>query len=98
SRRKIFEKEFSEALALADRVVLAGVNQPEKVPEEERLSVKKVVDEVNRLDGRDRALLIEESEDIAPYVAQNSASGDVVLVMSNGSFNGVPEKILRALD
>jgi len=98
SRRKIFEKEFSEALALADRVVLAGLNQPEKVPEEERLSVKQVVDEVNRMDRGDRAVVIEKDEDIAPYVAQNGASGDVVLVMSNGSFNGVPEKILRALD
>jgi UDP-N-acetylmuramate-alanine ligase len=42
-------------------------------------------------------VLIEEPDSIARHVADNSARGDVVLVMSNGGFGGVQEKILDLL-
>ena len=97
SRRNIFEREFAEALALADRVVLAGLYQPEKVPEPERLSVTTVMREINRLRDERHALVIEKSQDIAAHIAKNATTGDIVLVMSNGAFDGVQEKILHAL-
>jgi UDP-N-acetylmuramate: L-alanyl-gamma-D-glutamyl-meso-diaminopimelate ligase len=96
SRRNIFEREFSQTLALADRVVVAGLHQPEKVPAGERLSVEKVVDEINRCGAR-RAVVIEKADHIASYVAENAAPNDIVIVMSNGGFDGVQEKILQAL-
>ena len=37
SKRNIFKKEFAAALALADKTIVAGVYQPERVPEGERL-------------------------------------------------------------
>jgi len=97
SRRRIFEREFSQALSSADRVVLAGLYQPEKIPEGERLAPATVVGEINRLCGDSRAVFIEKTADIPPYVAQEARSGDVILVMSNGGFDGVQEKILKAL-
>jgi UDP-N-acetylmuramate: L-alanyl-gamma-D-glutamyl-meso-diaminopimelate ligase len=96
SRRNIFEEEFSASLALADRVVLAGLHQPEKIPQEQRLSVEKVVDGINR-HRTGRALIIEKTDRIASYLAENAAPNDIVVVMSNGGFDGVQEKILRAL-
>ena len=96
SRRNIFEQEFSQSLTLADRVILAGLHQPEKIPEGERLSVEKVVDGINRAAPR-RALVIEKTDDIASYVAANAAPNDIVIVMSNGGFDGVQDKLLRAL-
>ncbi len=97
SRRKIFEHAFAQALALADRVIVAELYLPEKVPEEERLSVQKVIDEVNRTCGDQRAALIADAQDIATSVAKNAVAGDIILVMSNGAFGGVHEKILKAL-
>jgi len=97
SKRNIFEKEFAAALALADRVLVAGVFQPEKVPEGERLSVDSLVEEANRLSGERRALVVESAGEIAAHVGQNARAGDVLLVMSNGGFDGVHEKILQAL-
>jgi UDP-N-acetylmuramate: L-alanyl-gamma-D-glutamyl-meso-diaminopimelate ligase len=96
SRRKIFEREFAEALAVADRVIIGGLYLPEKVPEAERLSVTNVVDGINQRGGA-RALQIVEAAEIAAYVARNAAPGDIILVMSNGAFAGVHEKILQAL-
>ena len=51
SKRNIFEREFAHALARADRTIVAGVYQPEKIPESERLSVPNVIAEINRCAG-----------------------------------------------
>jgi UDP-N-acetylmuramate: L-alanyl-gamma-D-glutamyl-meso-diaminopimelate ligase len=96
SRRNIFEREFAQTLALADRVVVAGLHQPEKVPELERLSVERVVQAINGV-GQRRAVVIEKAEAIASYVGENAAPNDIVVVMSNGGFDGVQDKILQAL-
>jgi UDP-N-acetylmuramate: L-alanyl-gamma-D-glutamyl-meso-diaminopimelate ligase len=97
SKRNIFEKEFAAALALADITIVAAVYQPEKIPEAQRLSVDHMVGEINRVGGSRQALTLPDSLAIAEYVARNSRAGDVLLVMSNGGFDGVHEKILRAL-
>ncbi|HJU63287.1 MAG TPA: UDP-N-acetylmuramate:L-alanyl-gamma-D-glutamyl-meso-diaminopimelate ligase [Candidatus Binatia bacterium] len=96
SRRNIFEREFAHTLALADRIVVAGLYQPEKVPEPERLSTQKIVDTVNGA-GLQRAVVIEKADAIASYVGNNTVAGDIVIVMSNGGFDGVQDKILQAL-
>jgi UDP-N-acetylmuramate: L-alanyl-gamma-D-glutamyl-meso-diaminopimelate ligase len=97
SRRKIFEREFARALAEADRVVVAGLYQPDKIPAEDRLSPAAVVAEVNRLRGDRRAVFMERAAEIAAHVGERAQAGDVILVMSNGGFDGIQEKILAAL-
>jgi UDP-N-acetylmuramate: L-alanyl-gamma-D-glutamyl-meso-diaminopimelate ligase len=97
SRRRIFEHEFSEALGCADRVVVAGLYQPSRIPETDRLSPAELVGEINRALGDSRAVFIEQARDIPPYVARHASPGDVILIMSNGGFDGVQEKILQAL-
>jgi UDP-N-acetylmuramate: L-alanyl-gamma-D-glutamyl-meso-diaminopimelate ligase len=97
SRRNIFEQEFAAALALADEIVVGGLYMPEKVPEGARLSVTNVVEEANRLRGDRAAVALEQPQDIAAHVASRASSGDIVLVMSNGAFGGVHQKILEAL-
>jgi UDP-N-acetylmuramate: L-alanyl-gamma-D-glutamyl-meso-diaminopimelate ligase len=83
-------------LGLADRIVIGDVYLPEKVPENERLSVANVIDGINRKGGA-RAVQIVDAGEIAAYVASNAAAGDIVLIMSNGAFGGVHEKILQTL-
>lgn len=97
SRRNIFECEFARALALADRVILSGLHQPEKIPEPERLSVQRVIESINQAAGNERALLINGGDNIALRVAAEAVPGDIILVMSNGGFDGVQDKILAAL-
>jgi UDP-N-acetylmuramate: L-alanyl-gamma-D-glutamyl-meso-diaminopimelate ligase len=95
SRRNIFEREFAQALALADEIILAGIHQPDKIPQGERLSVERVVDAINHSGGKKRARVIAGPDDIVAYVARNAAAGDIILVMSNGGFGGIQEKISR---
>jgi UDP-N-acetylmuramate-alanine ligase len=40
---------------------------------------------------------VEQSAEIPSLIASEARPGDIVLVMSNGGFNGVQEKILQAL-
>jgi len=97
SRRNIFEREYAHALVQADRVIISDLYQPEKVAAADRLSVARVVAEINHLAGAQRAVTFADAQQIADYVSTYGAAGDVVLVMSNGAFGGVQDKILRAL-
>ncbi|MGH7767034.1 MAG: UDP-N-acetylmuramate:L-alanyl-gamma-D-glutamyl-meso-diaminopimelate ligase [Candidatus Binatia bacterium] len=98
SRRRIFAREFPSALGLADRVVIAGLFQPEKIAPEDRLHPEEVVEEINRGSGNGKAVAIERADDIAQYIGREAVRGDVILVMSNGGFDGVQEKILKSLN
>ena len=97
SRRNIFEREFALALSLADRVVVSGLHQPEKIPEAERLSVERVVELINQSNGHEQAVVINGADNIAAHVSARASAGDIILVMSNGAFDGVQDKILLGL-
>ena len=97
SKRNLFEREFAAALALADGILIAPVYQPEKIPDGERLSVDHVVREINRICGDDRARKAESAADIASVLARDARPGDIALVMSNGGFDNVHERILESL-
>ena len=46
-RRKVLEDDLVESLRLADRVMLAGVYQQQRIPDAERLHPEDVVDALN---------------------------------------------------
>jgi UDP-N-acetylmuramate: L-alanyl-gamma-D-glutamyl-meso-diaminopimelate ligase len=95
SRRKVFQREFTEALAEADEVILAGVFGAERIPEGERMSPEEVVASL-RAAGRP-AECVPEVDDIVARLAATCRKGDLVLLMSNGGFGGIQEKLRVAL-
>jgi UDP-N-acetylmuramate: L-alanyl-gamma-D-glutamyl-meso-diaminopimelate ligase len=95
SCRRVFQADFVRALAGADRVVLPAVFRS-TVPEGERLSAEQIVEELQRT-GVD-ARYIPAVDDIVRTVARDSREGDLVVVMSNGGFDDIHQKLLTALD
>ncbi len=95
SRRNVFQHEFAKSLARADRVIVASPYLAEKIPDAERLDSAAVADEVNNI-GTD-ARHIPDADAIAAFIVENAASGDVLLIMSNGGFGGLHGKLLTAL-
>jgi UDP-N-acetylmuramate: L-alanyl-gamma-D-glutamyl-meso-diaminopimelate ligase len=95
SRRNIFQKEFPPAFAEADFSLIAPVFNAEKLSDEERLDVAKVVADIRAL-GKE-AENPDGVDAIVARVAALAREGDVVLVMSNGGFGGIHGKILQAL-
>ncbi len=95
SRRKVFQREFTAALSGADEVILAGVFGVEKIPVQERLSPEEMAAEL-RASGRP-AQVIPEVDGIVSRLSETCRVGDLVLVMSNGGFGGIQEKLKNAL-
>ena len=95
SRRNIHQQALVRALEHADVAIIAGVDTPGKVPAPERLDPEVVAAELSER-GRD-ARFIEKVGDIVADVAARARPGDVLLIMSNGGFGGIHEKILAAL-
>jgi UDP-N-acetylmuramate: L-alanyl-gamma-D-glutamyl-meso-diaminopimelate ligase len=94
-RRKVFENDLASALATADGTVLGAVNRAALLDDMERLSPARVLATV-RAAGR-KAEGFESADEISEYLAQETQPGDVVLVMSNGSFDGLCGKLLGKL-
>jgi len=90
-RRKVLEDDLVASLRLADRVVLAGVFQQQRIPEDERLHPEDVVCALNAAGSK--AELCSDVEAIVNSIAPQLASGDVVAILSNGGFDGIYEKL-----
>ena len=95
SCRRVFHADFVRALSGADRVVLPAVFRS-TLPEDQRLSAEQVIDELKAA-GVD-ARYIPAVEDIVKNVARDARAGDLVVVMSNGGFDDIHQKLLRALE
>lgn len=95
SRRNIFKDQFIEALSRADRVIIGGVFRSEKIPESERLDVGLIADTLMRK-GTD-AHYIPKTELLLEFVLRNIVANDVVLIMSNGVFDNLPQRLIDGL-
>ncbi len=90
-RRKVLEHDLIASLALADRVILAGVYQQQRISDAERLHPEDVVAALN-LAGTPAELHPGVAE-IVDTLAPQLQSGDVVAILSNGGFDGIYEKL-----
>ena len=94
-RRKVFQDALPKALAVADRVILGGVFRAQQVGEESRMDPEAVAASVRAL-GKD-AHVIASSDAIAALLASEARPGDLLLIMSNGNFDGLCEKLVNRL-
>ncbi|HLA40364.1 MAG TPA: cyanophycin synthetase, partial [Candidatus Glassbacteria bacterium] len=94
-RRKVFEEELVEALALADQVIVAEVYRSQKIAEHERLEPAKVIQGLQA-----RGIVAEfggTPQQILESLPARLQHGDVVIAMSNGAFGGIHRRLLEAL-
>jgi UDP-N-acetylmuramate: L-alanyl-gamma-D-glutamyl-meso-diaminopimelate ligase len=94
-RRKIFQDALTDSLAVADGIVLGPVDRPHLLADSERLSPDAIA-ETLRSRGR-AANAFPSADKIADHLAENVKPGDLVMVMSNGSFGGLCGKLLERL-
>jgi UDP-N-acetylmuramate: L-alanyl-gamma-D-glutamyl-meso-diaminopimelate ligase len=97
-RRRVLQGDLARSLALADEIIVAGVFRSETVPENERLELPELAADIQKHGSRAR--LIADADGIVQTIAPEMRSGDVVVILSNGGFGGIYEKLparLRAL-
>lgn len=95
SRRNLLQSELEDSLSQADGVFISEVPNPEKVPDGELLDVESVIE---NLSSRGKEAFIGlSSNDIVNKLIPLTSSGDTIVVLSNGGFGGIHEKLLDAL-
>jgi UDP-N-acetylmuramate: L-alanyl-gamma-D-glutamyl-meso-diaminopimelate ligase len=95
TRRAVFQNDLPPALALADRVVLTQVARKDQLAADAGLDAEKVVLDTRKLGPE--TWYEPDADAIASLIERESRSGDVVAILSNGSFGGLIEKLLTRL-
>jgi UDP-N-acetylmuramate: L-alanyl-gamma-D-glutamyl-meso-diaminopimelate ligase len=96
AQRRDLQQSFELALAGADKIVIAGLFHPERYTTDTAISPTQMV-EALRANDREADFIVS-ADDIVIHLLPRLQKGDVVVVMSNGSFGGIHEKLLRRLD
>jgi UDP-N-acetylmuramate: L-alanyl-gamma-D-glutamyl-meso-diaminopimelate ligase len=94
SCRRVFQSDFARALGRADHVILPAVFRS-TLPEDQRLSAEAVIEELKASDVDAR--YIPRTDDIVQTVSREARDGDLVVIMSNGGFDNIHQKLLDAL-
>jgi UDP-N-acetylmuramate: L-alanyl-gamma-D-glutamyl-meso-diaminopimelate ligase len=94
-RRNIFQERLASSFDDADRVIIAAVFAADALPDGERLDVHRLVAELSAR-GR-RAQYVPAVEEISNLLIKETEAGDVIVVMSNGGFDGLIDRLISRL-
>lgn len=92
TKRKIMEDQYAAAFDEADITIIASLHLPEKVNEGDRLSVESLVEKIKRRNKA--AYYIPSVQQIVDFISSQAAGGEHVLIMSNGAFDNIHQKLI----
>ncbi len=95
SRRKVFQNEYAAAFAKADAIFMAQPFDQSKIAEQDRFSTDELLAAL-----RTKGKTAETAADVNGLVDKMrgyARPNDVILIMSNGGFDGIYQKLLSQL-
>jgi UDP-N-acetylmuramate: L-alanyl-gamma-D-glutamyl-meso-diaminopimelate ligase len=95
SMRSVFQKDYPLAFDAADMVCIRKPPLLEKIPANDRFSSEQLVDDLKQR-GKD-AHYFPDTDTIIDYLCAMARPGDMILVMSNGGFDNIHERLLDRL-
>ncbi|MFQ5719192.1 MAG: UDP-N-acetylmuramate--L-alanine ligase [Acidobacteriota bacterium] len=95
SRRGLFQEAYARAFQAADEAIIAPVDHPERAPVGDRLDPERLAADITR--GGTPAVHLPSVAAIVDHVVAHSRAGDVLLVLSNGAFEGIVDRLVRAV-
>jgi len=95
SMRKVFQNIYPLSFDHADIICIRKPPLLEKIPFGERFSSEQLVDDLKNR-GK-KAYYFQDTESIIDFIVKESIAGDVVLIMSNGGFDNIHERLLDLL-
>ncbi len=99
SRRNTFQSMLPTAFGPAHAVYIRRPSLMEKIPEVERINMEKVIQEI-RSGGKDAFLLPDGKtiiENIVGCIKNQPGRKRVIVIMSNGGFDGIFKEIIQAV-
>ena len=95
SVRRVNQDALIDSLLDADVVILTTPYRVEQIPSEERLDVDKVMNSL--IEQNVKANYFPDVTGIVEHLKNNCRLGDIVLIMSNGKFGNIHQRLLDAL-
>ena len=95
SRRNVFQDAYAASFTSADVVILPEPPKMEKIPLHERFSSIKL--KADLTEQGVEAYYFPNNDDLLEGLLALIRPGDVILIMSNGSFDNIQERLIRRL-
>ena len=95
SRRKVFEQPYVEAFSRADMAFLSTPPFRHNDRIEDFMNIQSLLENLRQKGVA--AFAAEGPEALLPIIQDAAQPGDLILIMSNGGFGGIHEKLIRAL-
>jgi UDP-N-acetylmuramate: L-alanyl-gamma-D-glutamyl-meso-diaminopimelate ligase len=95
SRRKVFQEAYPASFGAANEVVMVPPFDADKIPEAERFDSAALVAALRR--NGQKAVLHANADEVVADLSSRLGKDTVVLIMSNGAFDNIHEKLLSAL-
>lgn len=96
SRRKVFQQDYVEAFKGSHEVMLAKAFDQSKIDAENRFSTGELVADLKK--SGVTAEDFDGADQIVQALKSRAKKGDVVLIMSNGGFDGIYGKLMKVLE
>ena len=95
SMRDIFQQDYVRVFDAADLICVRQPPLLEKIPEDRRFSSRRLVED---LKGRGKdAHFFPDTDAILDFLTAEARSGDMILIMSNGGFDNIHQRLLDLL-
>ncbi|MGC9965515.1 MAG: Mur ligase family protein [Syntrophobacteraceae bacterium] len=95
SRRNVFQDVYPTAFSAADLICIKQPPAMESIPEHQRLDARRLVDDIRKTE-KD-AHFFQTTDELLGFLLQSARPGDLIVCMSNGSFDGLTEKLAAEL-
>ena len=95
SKRRVFQERYAKAFDAADLVLIKEPQGLDRLAPEERLSAQQLVEDISARGIE--AHYFTHIDGMLPFILPRVETGDVLLVMSTGSFDNLIERLLEEL-
>jgi UDP-N-acetylmuramate: L-alanyl-gamma-D-glutamyl-meso-diaminopimelate ligase len=96
SKRRVFQERYAAVFDAADRVLIKEPPGLQSIAPEERLSAAQLAKDISKRGVE--AHYFSEVNTMLPFILSGVKAGDVLLIMSTGSFDNLIEKLLEELN
>ncbi len=95
SRRSVFQNRYVSSFDYADKIYIRQVPDPEKAPAGDRFSSTKLAEDLKKR-GKE-ACFCRDASEIIREVSKDLKAGDVYVILSNGPFEKIHERLLDVI-
>jgi UDP-N-acetylmuramate: L-alanyl-gamma-D-glutamyl-meso-diaminopimelate ligase len=95
SRRRVFQDAYSRAFDGADLICIKEPPGMDAIPPEQRMNARELAETIR--ERQKDVHYFADTDALLQFLVDNCSTGDLVLCMSNGSFDGLPQRLSAAL-